>query len=127
MANKGIVLIVGCGHQTTPKIIERAKKLFNQTIYGVIGDLHYPVPEGRINIAGLNAQRALASGDGIFSPLTQATVNEELAQLKSLDLKIMALGGHDSSDQVIAQFQKHFAQRFSPVRVGEWILVSTAK
>lgn len=44
--NKGIVLIVGCGHHTIPKLIQKAEVLFNEPIYGIIGGLHYPVRGG---------------------------------------------------------------------------------
>ena len=32
--DKGIILIVGCGHQIVPKLIERCKAIFNDPIYG---------------------------------------------------------------------------------------------
>ena len=121
---KGIVLVVGCGHQTTAKTIERAQRLFKQPIYGVIGDLHYPVPDGRINIAGINAQKVFASGDGIFKPLTQEQINIDIELLKSLNLNIMALGGHDSSDKVIEQFSQVFADNYRYVKAGQWISVA---
>jgi len=41
--NKGIVLIVGCGHQKVERILKRAEDLFDIPIYGIIGGLHYPV------------------------------------------------------------------------------------
>lgn len=42
---KGIILIVGCGHQTLLKILDRAEALFDEPIYGIIGGLHYPVTD----------------------------------------------------------------------------------
>lgn len=50
---KGIVLIVGCGHQTLPKIVERTEALFEEPIYGLIGGLHYAVRGGPIKIGGM--------------------------------------------------------------------------
>jgi 7,8-dihydropterin-6-yl-methyl-4-(beta-D-ribofuranosyl)aminobenzene 5'-phosphate synthase len=43
LEGKGIVLIVGCGHQTLAKILQLSKDLFDEPLYGVIGGLHYPV------------------------------------------------------------------------------------
>ncbi|MBN1905134.1 MAG: MBL fold metallo-hydrolase [Deltaproteobacteria bacterium] len=40
LKGKGIVLIVGCGHPTIERIIERTKMVFDQPIYAIIGGLH---------------------------------------------------------------------------------------
>ncbi|MDO9263447.1 MAG: MBL fold metallo-hydrolase, partial [Desulfosalsimonadaceae bacterium] len=47
---KGIVLIIGCGHQTIERIIERILTLFDAPIYAIIGGLHFPVGGGRIMV-----------------------------------------------------------------------------
>jgi len=121
VAGKGIVVIVGCGHQTLPKILQRTKQLFNQPLYGLVGDLHYPVPEGRLNFLGLNLQRTFASGNGPHRPITQQTINNEIALLKSENPSLVALGGHDTSDEVIEDFSQAFGESYRYVRVGEWI------
>jgi len=54
---KGIVLVVGCGHQTLDKLLTRTAQLFGEPIYGVIGGLHYPVPRGRILTGGSTCRR----------------------------------------------------------------------
>jgi 7,8-dihydropterin-6-yl-methyl-4-(beta-D-ribofuranosyl)aminobenzene 5'-phosphate synthase len=61
VAGKGIVLIIGCGHQTIERIIERTRALFDEPIYAVIGGLHYPVNGGRIMIGPINIQRIVGS------------------------------------------------------------------
>jgi metal-dependent hydrolase (beta-lactamase superfamily II) len=118
---KGLVLIVGCGHQKLSRIIERTETVFEEPIYGIIGDLHYPVPEGRINILGLNMQRLVASGDGPFSPLTYEEVIKNIELLKSLDIGIIGIGGHDSSDKVIEDFNNAFGSKYRHVKIGNWI------
>jgi len=118
---KGIVVIVGCGHQTLPKILQRTKQLFKQPLYGLVGDLHYPVPEGRLNFIGINLQRTFASGNGPHRPITQKTINNEIALLKSENPSLVALGGHDTSDEVIEDFSQAFGESYRYVRVGEWI------
>ena len=123
VAGKGLVLIVGCGHQTLEKIINRVENSFREKIYGIIGDLHYPVPAGRINILGLNAQRIFASGDGPFRPLQNSDIEADIKRLRQRNPGIVALGGHDSSDETIARFKEVFTTRYKYVRVGEWIQV----
>lgn len=40
LKGKGLVAIVGCGHQTIPKLVERLVRSFDEPIYGIVGDLH---------------------------------------------------------------------------------------
>lgn len=122
--NRGIVLIVGCGHQTLPRILERASALFSEPVYGIVGGLHYPVPEGRGRLLGLDVQRLLASGEGPLDPLSEAQVREEIALLKQHSPGLVGLSGHDSSDEVIEWFREAFGPAHRNVRVGEWIEIS---
>jgi len=121
---KGLVVIVGCGHQTLPKILQRTTHVFNEPIYGLVGDLHYPVPEGRLNLLGINLQRVFASGDGPHRPIDQKTISNEIELLKNLTPSLVALGSHDTSDQVIDDFSQDFGKNYRYVRVGEWITLS---
>jgi len=121
---KGLVVIVGCGHQTVPKILQRISEVFNAPLYGLVGDLHYPIPKGRLSIAGINLQRILASGEGPHSPITFDTMKKEVELLKKTGLEVIALGGHDTSDQVIEFFNTEFGHRYSHVRVGESINIA---
>lgn len=121
LAGKGIVLVVGCGHQTLGKILQRYDQLFDQPLYGIIGDLHYPVPNGRLTLFGINLQRYLASGTGPWSPLTALGVEADMKLLALRNPAVVGLGGHDSSDDAIVQFSKYFAERYRAVEVGRVI------
>ena len=120
VAGRGLVVIVGCGHPTIPRLLERLAEVFPQPLHGMVGDFHYPVPAGRMRIAGLDAQRLFASGAGPFRPITMAEAQTELALLDRLQL--LALGGHDTSDEVIAWAATRFGERFRHVKVGEPIV-----
>jgi 7,8-dihydropterin-6-yl-methyl-4-(beta-D-ribofuranosyl)aminobenzene 5'-phosphate synthase len=119
---KGILLVVGCSHQTIPKIIKRTQDIFSEPIYGIIGGLHFPIPEGRLKMLGglVDAQR-VGSGNGPFDQLTQKDVDENIKMLKDLNIQVVGVGGHDSSDQVIEQFKKEFGDRYRYVKVGQRI------
>ena len=125
MAERGAVLIVGCGHQTIPKLLERYDQVFSEPLYGIIGGLHYPVPEGRMKLLGLNAQRVFASGDGMFATLDISDVKAEIALLQARGLGLVGVGGHDSSDEVIAMFSDAFGEAYHQVRVGERIEIGS--
>jgi metal-dependent hydrolase (beta-lactamase superfamily II) len=123
VAERGAVLIVGCGHQTIPKLLERYDQVFSAPLYGIVGGLHLPVPEGRLKVLGLDAQRILASGTGMFSPVTMDDVEEQMRELQGRNLGLVGVGGHDSSDEVIAMFNDTFGDAHRHIRVGERILV----
>ena len=119
---KGILLIVGCSHQTIPKIIKRTQDVFLEPIYGIIGGLHFPIPEGRLKLLGglVDAQR-IGSGNGPFDQLTQKDVDATIKLLKDLNIQLIGVGGHDSSDEVIQQFANEFGDAYRYVKVGKKI------
>lgn len=123
---RGGVLIVGCGHQTIPALLQRYDEVFSEPLYGVVGGLHYPVPEGRLNILGINAQRRLASGDGMLAPLNMAEVQADLEALRARNLGMIGVGGHDSSDEVITMFADAFGDAYRHIRVGEPLVIAPA-
>ena len=125
VAELGAVLIVGCGHQTIPRLLERYDQVFSEPLYGIVGGLHYPVPEGRLKLLGLNAQRVFASGEGMFAPVTMEDVETELAALQARNLGLIGVGGHDSSDEVITMFSEAFGEAYRHIRVGERIVVGS--
>jgi metal-dependent hydrolase (beta-lactamase superfamily II) len=124
IAGKGIILIVGCGHQTLARLIERAEAIFDAPIHGVVGGLHYPVPRGRLPLAGIiDIQRWFASGDGPLAPLSVDEVDHELGLLERRKIGLLAIGGHDSSDEVIARARVRFGAAYRDLRVGQPIVV----
>lgn len=123
VAGRGLVLIVGCGHQTVPKLISRTQTVFSEPIHGLVGGLHYPVPKGRAVVLGLPIQKLVGSGNGPFSPLTAEEVSANIGELRELNLAVVGLSGHDSDDAVLEQFREAFGSAYRDVRVGEPIVV----
>jgi 7,8-dihydropterin-6-yl-methyl-4-(beta-D-ribofuranosyl)aminobenzene 5'-phosphate synthase len=124
VAGKGLVVIVGCGHQTVPKLLAKIKREFSMPLYGIVGDLHYPVPSGRRYFLGINLQRFLASGDGITNPMDMEQIIAEMDMLDSQNIQLLGIGGHDSSDEVIDLFAKRFGSRYQHVAVGTKIVLN---
>jgi len=118
---KGIVLIVGCGHQTLPKIIDRTKDLFDEPLYGIIGGLHYPVTSGRGKIP---IHQYVGTGKRPWTPITIKEVQENIDYLKKENPEFVALSGHDSCDVSIEAFRKAFPDAYKDVKVGEKIIIS---
>lgn len=119
----GGVIIVACGHQPIPNLLKRYDEAFDAPLYGIIGGLHFPVPEGRIKLGPLDVQRRLASGDGLFSPLTMDEVETQIALLRSYKPTVIGVSPHDSSDEVIALVKQAFGEAYRHIRVGEEIVI----
>jgi 7,8-dihydropterin-6-yl-methyl-4-(beta-D-ribofuranosyl)aminobenzene 5'-phosphate synthase len=118
---KGIVLIIGCGHQTLPKILARAQALFEEPIYGIIGGLHYPVSDSPAKIFGIKIQKYVGTCKFPWRPITIDEVNKNVDLLKKINPKVVGLSPHDSCDASIATFRKAFQNEYKDIIVGEKI------
>ena len=115
---KGIVLIVGCGHQGLARLLDRTAELFDAPLYGVVGGLHYPVPRGRsIGKDGTDTQRwaTYGTGDGP----TPQDVQREIDLLAGKGPQWVSVSAHDSSDEMIDLFRRKFGTGYHDLRVGE--------
>ena len=112
VAGKGIVLVVGCGHQGVRRIVERAEALFDESLYGLVGGLHYPV-------TGSAVQRIAGSDRPPWQSLKKEDVRVAIRYLKSKGLKRMALSPHDSCDWALDAFREAWGTDFTVVTVGQ--------
>jgi 7,8-dihydropterin-6-yl-methyl-4-(beta-D-ribofuranosyl)aminobenzene 5'-phosphate synthase len=121
---KGIVLIIGCGHPTLQRILERAEMLFDEPIYGIIGGLHYPVTASRSEAFGLPAQMFLGTGKWPWDPINEDDVNEAIASLQARKPDLVSLSPHDSCDWSLNAFRQAFGPAYQDLLVGEEIIVT---
>jgi 7,8-dihydropterin-6-yl-methyl-4-(beta-D-ribofuranosyl)aminobenzene 5'-phosphate synthase len=120
---KGVVLIVGCGHHTVPRLLERAEALFDEPIYGLVGGLHYPVMGGPIEVYGYAMHKYVGTGKPPWDHITVDELQANIQLLKGLNLKLVALSPHDSSDLSMEAFRDAFPEAYRDLRVGEPIIV----
>jgi len=120
---KGIVLIVGCGHPTLQRIVDRAETLFDEPLYGLVGGLHYPVTASREAIFGLPAQQFLGTGKWPWDPVNRQDVETAIAYLKRRNPQLVALSAHDSCDWSIEAFRGAFGAAYQDLLVGKEIVV----
>jgi len=123
VAGKGIVLIIGCGHPTLQRIIDRAEMLFDEPLYGVVGGLHYPVTASRAIKFGLPLQRLLCTGKWPWDPINRQDVETAIAYLQRRRPQLVALSPHDSCDWSLETFRDAFGAAYRDLRVGEAIQV----
>lgn len=121
--DKGIVLLVGCGHQTLPRLLERAFALFDEPFYGLIGGLHYPVMGGSIELFGYTPHKHFGTGKPPWEQITLDELSVNIELLKKLNPKIVSLSRHDSSMRSIQAFKNAFPDEYRRLTVGETIVI----
>ena len=117
---KGIVLIVGCGHQGLTRILARYGQLFTEPLYGVFGGLHYPVTESRIKRP---SQRVIGTGKGPWQRITKQEVDQAVAKLRGAEPSLVGISAHDSCDWTVGRFREAFGDRYRDIVVGRPIVV----
>ncbi|MFX0001582.1 MAG: MBL fold metallo-hydrolase [Candidatus Hodarchaeota archaeon] len=124
---KGIVIIIGCGHQGIHKIIDRVEALFDTPIYGIIGGLHLPIPEfpgEDITWEGLPIYKFIVTRRPPWEPWHKNDRDDTLDYLKARKPKIVALSPHDSSMESINAFKETFKEAYIDLKVGKNIKVA---
>lgn len=121
---KGVVIIIGCGHSTLQRIVDRAEMLFDAPVYGVVGGLHYPVTRSREVKFGVPMQRLFGTGKPPWRPINRKDVETAIAYLKLRSPQLVALSAHDSCDWSIDAFRGAFGKAYQEVKVGEEINVA---
>jgi len=120
---KGIVLIIGCGHQGIEQIIKRAEDIFDEPIYGVIGGLHFPVNGGRVMAGPFNLQNIVGVDRNPLRGIRESDVQSAITMLKKMNLNIISLSPHDSSDWTIDKFKEAFIDTYVEILAGKPITV----
>lgn len=114
---RGVVLIVGCGHQGVPNLMARAAQMFGEPVVGVIGGLHYPIPRGRWTMFGVDTQRRATYGTAPGP--TPDDVQRDIDRLRAAGVQWVSLSPHDSSDEMIELFRRNFGAGYHDLRVGQ--------
>ena len=120
---KGVVLVVGCGHQTVPRLIKRTQELSDAPIYGIVGGLHYAVTDSRIKILGTPIQKLYGTGKPPWNFTTMEEVDKDIEVLRKIKPGIVALSPHDSCDVSINAFRKAFPTAYRDIRVGKYLVI----
>jgi 7,8-dihydropterin-6-yl-methyl-4-(beta-D-ribofuranosyl)aminobenzene 5'-phosphate synthase len=121
LKGKGIVLIIGCGHPSIERIIERTKMLFNEPIYAIIGGLHFPVKGGRGNIGPVNIQYIVGADRAPWNGLNEQDVEIAIKMIQNEKVSVISVSSHDSSDWSLEKFKQAFPNIWRDLKVGKEI------
>lgn len=123
LKGKGLVIIIGCGHQTIERIIERTKQIFDIPIYAVIGGLHFPVKGGRVKIGPLNLQNIVGSDRVPWNGINEKDIASAIDAIEQEKPALVSLSPHDSSDFALDRFRAAFGDRYRDLKVGDEIVM----
>lgn len=118
--DKGIVLIVGCGHQSIEKVIEQTEQLFDIPIYAVLGGLHFPVTK-RQGDPVFNIRRYIGTGTLPWQGIKESGVNNTIEFLKNKNIRYIGISAHDSCDWTLDRFRDSFGDNYIDILVGKVI------
>ncbi len=118
---KGIVVVVGCGHPTIERIIQRVKMITDVPIYGIIGGLHYPINGGRFYIGPFNIQYIVGSDTPPWRGLSEKDAISAIETMKSVNPSLVSLSPHDSSDWSLRKLKEAFKEKYVALTVGKEI------
>ncbi|MBN1631728.1 MAG: MBL fold metallo-hydrolase [Thermoleophilia bacterium] len=121
VAGKGVVMIVGCGHPSLSRMVERAQAVTGWPLYGVVGGLHFPVTGSRV---GKGRQNIVGNGKLPWQRITREEAREAAALLADLDLGLVALSAHDSCDWSLGVFKEALGERYRTLKAGEEIIIA---
>ncbi|KUO51870.1 MAG: hypothetical protein APF76_16140 [Desulfitibacter sp. BRH_c19] len=120
--DKGIVLIVGCGHQTIEKVLEQTEQLFDIPIYAIFGGLHFPVTS-RDGDFVFNVRKVIGTGTLPWQGIKKSEVNNTIDYLLKKSFAKIGISAHDSCDWTIDTFKEAFKNKYEEILIGRKIII----
>lgn len=118
LKNKGLVVIIGCGHPDLEKILKMAEKIGGEKVYAVIGGLHLPVKIGRLQQAGIDFQRIIGTGQKPWKRLDDNYLDQKISTLEEFEVEKILLSPHDSSDYAADYFKNNLQAEVEIIKSG---------
>jgi 7,8-dihydropterin-6-yl-methyl-4-(beta-D-ribofuranosyl)aminobenzene 5'-phosphate synthase len=120
---KGLVLIIGCGHQGIDQILKRTEEIFDEPVYAIIGGLHLPVNGGRVMAGPFNLQNIVGVDKKPLRGIREGDVMKAITEIKKVNPQVISLSPHDSSDWTIEKFKDAFGEKYKELVVGKAIVI----
>ncbi len=113
LADRGVVLITGCGHPGILEMVRFAKAVTGQRIYAVVGGFHLIVSRGRTA-----AQKVIAANRPPWALPGPDDARRTIEELKALGVQRVAPSAHDSCDEALGIMEEVFGAGYLQVRAG---------
>lgn len=120
---KGTVLITGCGHPGIAPLLAMTGQLAPGPMAALCGGLHYPVTDGRGNMAGIRLQTFIGTGKPPWKRLTFADLDRAIDKIAEKECRQVLLSGHDSCDGAIARMTERLSD-VAVLKAGETVRIS---
>ena len=115
---KGLVVITGCGHPTVQVLMEMAEKMGNESIYAIVGGLHFPLTAGRKNWAGVKGQMLIGTGYPVWRRMRTEDLDEAADAINRAGVKQVLLSPHDTCDFGLDRFRERLDAEVSVLEAG---------
>lgn len=116
---KGLVVFTGCGHPTIEVILDMAGRLCDAPLHCVGGGLHFPISDGRGNLAGIRFQTILGTGKPPWQRIGNRDLDLTIAALNQAAPDRVLLSGHDSCDVSIKRMETELSADTEVLSVGK--------
>jgi len=112
-ADRGLVLITGCGHPGVLEMARFAREVTGRRVYAVVGGFHLIVSRGRTA-----KQKVIAANQPPWSLPGPDAARRTLEALRELGVAHVAPSAHDSCDEALGLMREVFGAGYHEVRAG---------
>lgn len=118
LKDKGAVVIIGCGHPDLATIFAMVEKMTSRNIYAVVGGLHLPLKNGRLQKAGIDFQRLIGTGKQPWTKLDNDYLDHKIEAINKAAPQKLLLSPHDSSDYALEYLEANLDADVEIIRAG---------
>lgn len=123
LKNKGLVVFTGCGHPGIETILKMVRKISDEPIYAIGGGLHFPVTQGRGNIAGIQIQRIVGTGKPPWKKINVEDLNNAIKHINNANPKKVFLSAHDTCDYSLKYLSEGLNADTIVLKAGEKYII----
>jgi len=118
LKNKGLVVIMGCGHPTVEVVLQMTRRLSDAPVYAVIGGLHLPIAESRWKKAGLQLQQLAGTGKPWWRKIDDRDLDAAIRALRESGAKRLLLSAHDTCDYALKRIADSVSAQVDVLTAG---------
>lgn len=99
--DRGLVVIIGCGHPSMEVILEMIRRLSNEPIYAIAGGIHFPVTKSRSQRWGIQVQMFFGTGKPPWQRIRDNDLSRTIACMNAAGPRKVLLSAHDTCDHAL--------------------------